>query len=152
MCLITKLTKLNWVIFSSYIQILGLPESSAQNYDILATFIACLFITWLALYFCSLKYTYWCWIQTTMKMIPISVKCEMFITVTINKVYLKNWILYKEEMLQNHLEIYRKCLVKVQFLLGYAKIWETGDFDISVPGNLWTAMILLRYCWSNIFS
>lgn len=52
MYLISKLSKLNRVLFSSYIQILGLPESSVQNYDMVnATFVACLFIAWLALYF-----------------------------------------------------------------------------------------------------
>ena len=52
-----------------------------------------------------------------------------------DKVHLRHCILYEfqQEMLQKHVEIYWKCLVKVQFLRGHAEDekFEIGDFDLS---------------------
>ena len=107
-------------------------------------------------------YTYWRSKQTIIKLIHISLKCETIVYPWRLIKFIYATVFYtnfnKEEMLQKHIEIYWKCLVKVQFLIGYAEDGTKNlkqvisTFLIShVPGDhLWSTTMLLRQCWSKI--
>ena len=97
-----------------------------------------------------------------MKLIHISLKCETIVYSWRLIKFIYTTVFYtnfnKEEMLQKHVEIYWKCLVKVQFLIGHAEdgtknlkqVISTFLISHVLDDHFWSTTMLLRQCWSKI--